>query len=152
MPKALAASQRALLRSALDRLIPAGGGFPGAGDLDDLLDHLDGAAASSPGMRRMFAEGLRQIGIESERRHGRVFEDLDGAAQDAVLRHVEGEHPAFFEALVRHAYQGYYSHPTVVRLLGLEARPPQPLGHACPAFDAAITRSMSQRGALYRSA
>lgn len=103
-------------------------------------------------MRRTFAEGLRQIGIESERRHGRVFEDLDGAAQDAVLRLVEGERPVFFESLVRHVYQGYYSHPAVIRLLGLEARPPQPLGHALPAFDVAITRSMSRRGALYRLA
>ena len=67
-----------------------------------------------------------------------------------MLRHVEGEHRAFFEGLVSHVYQGYYSHPTVIQLLGLEARPPQPLGYTLPPFDAAITRPMSKRGALYQ--
>ena len=143
------ASQGPLIRAVLNRLIPAGGGFPGAGDLD-LLDHLDRAACSSAETRRMFVEGLRQIGVESERRHARGFEDLAAGEQDEVLRHVEGERRAFFEALVSQVYQGYYSHPAVVRLLGLEARPPQPLGHTLPPFDASLTHSIHQRGALYR--
>ena len=99
----------------------------------------------------MFVEGMRRIGVESERRHAKVFEDLAAAEQDAVLRHVESEHRAFFEALVSQVYQGYYSHPAVIQLLGLEVRPPQPLGHALPPFDATLSRSMGQRGALYRA-
>ena len=98
----------------------------------------------------MFVEGIRQVRLESERRHARAFEELAGAEKDAVLRHVEGASPRFFEALVSQVYQGYYSHPTVVRLLGLEVRPPQPLGHTLPPFDPTLMRSMSQRGALYR--
>jgi gluconate 2-dehydrogenase subunit 3-like protein len=151
MARVFPASQRPLIRAVLNRLIPAGGGFPGAADLD-LLDHLDGAACSSSAARRMFVEGMRQIGLESERRHGKGFEDLVAAEQDAVLRHVEAEHRAFFEALVSHVYQGYYSHPAVIQLLGLEARPPQPLGHSLPPFDAAVTGPMSKRRALYRQA
>jgi hypothetical protein len=149
MAKVFPPSKLPSIRSVLNRLIPPGGGCPGAGDLD-LLDHLDRAAAASPATRRMFVEGMQQIGLESERRHARAFEDLATAEQDAVLRHVEGERPAFFEALVSQVYQGYYSHPAVIPLLGLEARPPQPLGHALPAFDATITRAVSQRAALYR--
>ena len=149
MAKVFPASQLPLLRAALNRLIPPGGDFPGAGDLD-LLDDLDRVAASSPAARRMFVEGLRQITSESERRNARAFEDLAPAEQDAVLRNVEGEHRAFFESLVSHVYQAYYSHPTVIQLLGLEAWPPQPLGHALPPFDPAITHSMSKRGAMYR--
>jgi hypothetical protein len=142
------ASQHPLIRAALNRLVPAGDGFPGAGALD-LLDHLDRSASVS-GNRRMFVEGMRQIGLESERRHGKAFEDLSAAEQDAVLGHVESEHRAFFGALVSHVYQGYYSHPAVIRLLGLEARPPQPLGHTIAPFDPGTTRSMSQRSPLYR--
>ncbi len=151
MARVFPASQHPLIRAVLNRLIPAGGGFPGAGDLD-LLDHLDRAAVSSAGTRRMFVEGVRQIGLESERRHAKGFEDLAVAEQDAVLRNIESERRAFFETLVSHVYQGYYSHPTVIQLLGLEGRPPQPLGHALPPFDAAVTHSMSKRGALYRQA
>ena len=149
MARVFAASQHVLIRAVLNRLVPPGDAFPGAGDLD-LLDHLEGAACSSADVRRMFVEGMRQVGFESERRHRRAFEELAAAEQDAVLRHVEGASPRFFDALVSQVYQGYYSHPTVVRLLGLEIRPPQPLGHALPPFDPTLTRSMSQRGALYR--
>jgi hypothetical protein len=149
MAKAFPASQFPLLKAVLNRLIPPGGDFPGAGDLD-LVDHLDRVAAASPVARRMFVEGLRQISFGGVRRNAKAFEDLAPAEQDAVLRNVEGDHRAFFEALVSHVYQAYYSHPTVIRLLGLEARPPQPLGHALPLFDPAITHPMSKRETLYR--
>jgi hypothetical protein len=151
MARVFPASQHPLIRAVLNRLIPAGGGFPGAGDLD-LLEHLDRAACASAATQRVFVEGMRHSAIESERRHGRAFEDLAAAEQDAVLRYVEREHPAFFGALVSHVYQGYYSEPAVIALLGLEARPPQPQGHALSPFDVARARAMGQRGALYRQA
>jgi len=149
MAGAFSVSQIPLLRAALNRIIPPGGDFPGAGDLD-LLDHLDRVACASARARRMFVEGVRLIALESERRHGTSFEDLAPAEQDTVLRHVEAGQRAFFEVFVSEVYQAYYSHPTVVVLLGLEVRPPQPLGHALLPFDAAVTRPPAGRGALYR--
>src|SRR5262245_49008564 len=125
MARVFPASQRPLVRAVLNRLIPSGGEFPAAGDLD-LADHLDRVAASSAATRRMFVEGLRLISVGAERQHAKAFEDLAPAEQDAVLRSVEREHHAFFEALVSHVYQSYYNHPTVIQLLGLEPRPPQP--------------------------
>jgi len=98
----------------------------------------------------MFIEGIRRIAFESEHRHARLFEELSANEQEAVLKRVEGEHRAFFEALVSRVYESYYSHPDVIRLLGLEARPPQPLGHTLPPFDPSITRSISRRAPLYR--
>jgi hypothetical protein len=147
--KAVPVSQVSMLMAVLNRLIPPGGDFPGAGDLD-LLDHLDRVACASPRARRLFVEGVRQIALESEGRHGNPFEGLAAAEQDAVLRHVETGQRTFFKALVSEVYQAYYSHPAIITLLGLEARPPQPLGHALPPFDAAIIRSTGERRALYR--
>ena len=43
--------------------------------------------------------------------------------------HAEQSRPAFFEALVGHVYDGYYSHPTVVARLGLDPSPLHPRGH-----------------------
>jgi len=149
MARAFSDSQTPLLKAVLNRLVPPGGDFPGAGDLD-LLDHLDRVACASPRTRRMFVEGVRQIVLESERRHGRSFEALASGEQDTALRHVEAGQRVFFEALVSHVYQAYYNHATVIALLELEARPPQPLGHPLPPFDAAIMRSTGGRGALYR--
>jgi hypothetical protein len=149
MARTVSDSQVPLLKAAMNRLIPPGGHFPGAGELD-LLDHLDRVACASPAARRTFVEGVRQIALESERRHGQSFEALASGEQDAVLRHVEAGQRAFFEALVSQVYQAYYNHPTVIALLGLEARPPQPLGHALAPFDAAIMRAPGERPALYR--
>jgi hypothetical protein len=149
MARAFSDSQTPLLKAVLNRLVPPGGDFPGAGELD-LLDHLDRVACASPAARRTFVEGVRQIALESERRHGQSFEALASGEQDAVLRQVEADQRVFFEALVSQVYQAYYNHPTIIALLELEARPPQPLGHALPPFDAAIMRSTSGRAALYR--
>ena len=149
MSRAFSDSQVPLLKAALNRLVPPGGDFPGAGDLD-LLDHLGRVACATPSALRMFMEGVRQIALESERRHGQSFEDLASGEQDAVLRQVETGQRAFFEAFVSTVYQAYYNHPAIIALLGLEARPPQPLGHALPLFDAAIIRSAAGRAALYR--
>ena len=149
MPSVFPASQHPMIRAVLNRLVPAGSGFPGAGDLD-LLDHLDRAANASARARRLFVEGFRRIALESERRHGVAFEAMSAPDQDAVLRHLESEHGMFFDALVTHVYLGYYSHPDVITLLGLEARPPQPLGYSLPPFDPTVIRSMRGRGTLYR--
>ena len=149
MARAFSDSQIPLLRAALNRLVPPGGDFPGAGDLD-LQDHLDRVACPSPRARRMFVDGVRLIALESGRRHGTSFEDLAPADQDTVLQHVETNQRAFWDVLVSEVYQAYYSHPTIIVLLGLEVRPPQPLGHALPSFDAAVTRPTAGRGALYR--
>lgn len=149
MPRAFSGFQVPLLKAALNRLVPPGGDFPGAGDLD-LLDHLDRVACTTPSTRRMFVEGVRQIALESERRHGQSFENLASGDQDVVLRQVEAGQGAFFEAFVSTVYQAYYNDSAVIALLGLEARPPQPLGHALPPFDAAIMRSTAGRAAIYR--
>jgi len=149
MAGAFSVTQIQLLKAALNRIIPPGGDFPGAGDLD-ILDHLDRVACASPRARRMFVEGVRLIALESERRHGTPFADLSPGDQDTVLRHVETNQRAFFEAFVSEVYQAYYSHRVIVALLGLEVRPPQPLGHPLPPFDATVTRPPAGRGALYR--
>jgi hypothetical protein len=138
--------QRELVRLVLNRLIPSSGSFPAAGDLG-VADHLDGIAEASPTSRRALLEGFGQI--ERAAGHGDGFAALSPEAQDAVLTDVERRHPAFFEALVLHAYHGYYSHPAVVRLLGI-AGPPQPRGYALEPFDPALVEGVGKRRPLYR--
>ena len=62
-------------------------------------------------------------------RPGSDFLALDAATQERVLRSVEEAEPAFFAALVEHAYRGYYVRPEVHAAIGYATRPPQPLGH-----------------------
>jgi hypothetical protein len=151
MPAFFVASQQTLLSHVLNRLIPATDDFPGAGDLG-VSGYVDTVVGRSTELRRLFAEGLTHIAMASQALQGQEFIALTEDQKDAVLRQVETLHPALFEALVQHTYSGYYSHPTVIRLLGLEVRPPQPRGYHLEPLDFTLLDNVKQRGPLYRQA
>jgi hypothetical protein len=151
MPAFFVASQQTLLSHMLNRLIPATDDFPGAGDLG-VTSYVDTVVGRSVELKRLFAEGLTHIALASQALQGQEFIALADDQKDAVLRQVETLYPVFFEALVQHTYSGYYSHPTVVRLLGLEARPPQPRGYHLEPLDFTLLDNVKQRGPLYRQA
>ena len=65
MAKFLGAEQRALLDAVLDRLIPAEGAMPGAGQ-NGTADYIDGVAGRSARMARLF--GRRDYEASSWRR------------------------------------------------------------------------------------
>jgi hypothetical protein len=142
--------QRALLVAALNRIIPAEGELPGAGDLG-AASVIERRLAPAPVVRRTLLAGLAQIEIAAWQRAERPFVGISAQTQDEVLRAVEQSSPLFFDLLVSHTYQAYYVNPRVLTLLGLEARPPQPLGHTLPPFDPARLARVRQRGRLYRT-
>lgn len=146
--RVLTPSQAELLRLVLNRLVPASGPFPPAGDLG-LVAHLDRVAGAAPDARRILLEGLQRIEMLAGRGRPGGFATLPGDEQDAVLHDVEHQHPAPFEALLQHTFSAYYSHPTVVQLLGVEG-PPQPRGHPVEAFDAGLTENVRRRRPVYR--
>jgi hypothetical protein len=141
------AGRRDLLAAVLDTLIPAGDGYPGAGAV--ALDHVLGVAAASPGVDRLLSGG---IGAVHAAARGVDLAALDAAAREALLRSVEEAQPVFFEALVRHTYEGYYSHPAVVTRLGLDPRPPQPHGHRIEWRETPDLSRVIARGRIYRPA
>jgi hypothetical protein len=151
MPTFFVASQQTLLNDVLNRLIPATDDFPGAGDLG-VASYVDTVVGRSAELKRLFAQGLTHIAMTSQALQGQEFIDLADDRKDTVLRQVETLHPVFFEALVQHTYSGYYSHPTVIRLLGLEARPPQPRGYHLEPLDLTLLDRVKQHGPLYRQA
>jgi hypothetical protein len=143
------AAQRDLLALVLDALVPASGGFPGAGAV--ALDHVLAMAAASADLERLLSHGLRAVEEASGANDAASLASLSGDDRETVLRRVEQSHPEFFEALVRHTYDGYYSHPTVIARLGLDASPPHPRGHRVETVDLADLARVSARGPIYRS-
>ena len=63
---------------------------------------------------------------------------------------VEAEEAKFFDLLVRQTYNGYYIDPRIVKLLGLEARPPQPLGYRVYQGNITLIENVKNRGLAYR--
>ena len=114
---------------------------------------IDRVVAGSPSLTRLFLEGLADIEVASRSDHSEEFGKLSAADQTKVLRRVESENPQFFDALVEHAYKGYYSNPGVLRMRGLEDAPPQPEGFAVgPPFDPELLQNVRKRAKLYRDA
>ena len=143
--------QTALASEVLDQLVPARDGFPGAGELG-VARHLSSVGASKPGLGRLFLDGLGAVESTSRRTHSSAFADLADDRKIEVLRTVEAESPGSFAMLVRHTYAGYYSNPKIIEAMGLEARPPQPLGFELDPFDPSTVEKVRERGKVWRDA
>ena len=150
MTPATPAVRRSVLALVLDALVPPSDGFPGASAV--ALDHVLAVAAASADLERLLADGLAVIEEASRIGDAAGFGSLSIDDRESVLRRVERSHPEFFEALVRHTYDGYYSHPTVLARLGLDASPPHPRGHRVEVVDPPDLARVSARGAIYRPA
>jgi hypothetical protein len=141
-------SQHELVTSILNRIVPSDGKMPGAGEV--ALGYLDRVVGSRNDYRQLFGRGLSQIEIAAQSKHGKDFVELSNDEKDSVLRQVEASETRFFDALVRQTYNGYYTNPQVIGLLGLEARPPQPRGHQLDRGDLSFMENVRKRGIVYR--
>ena len=134
---------RALLRLVLDAIVPAGDGFPSAGDA--AIDHVLNVASASPDVERAIVASLDAVAAESP-----AFASLDGAGREALLRRVEAAHPDAYGEVVRQAYFGYYGHADVVTRLGLEPGPVHPRGHRLEDGGVPDLSRVTSRGPVYR--
>ena len=141
---------RDLLASVLDTLVPPGEGFPESGAL--ALDHVLAMAGASAEAGSLLSEALEAI--EEAARAGDVsgLAGLSVARREDLLRRVERSHPEAFDALVRHTYDGFYSHPATITRLGLEPGPVQPRGHRIESAPFPDLGRVAGRGPIFRRA
>jgi hypothetical protein len=138
------AARRDLLAAVLDSLVPAGDGFP-PGSV--AVEHVLAAAAVSPDVASLLERALAAIDDAPG-----AFARLGADERERVLGRVEERHGAPFDALVRHTYDGYYSHPAVLGRLGLEPGPVQPRGHRIESAALPDLGRVVARGPIYRPA
>jgi hypothetical protein len=142
-------SQEILLKDVINRIVPAEGEFPGAGDLG-VVEYLDRVVAESPALTAFFLPGLAHIEITANRTCGKGFERLSAEERDQVLRQVEQERPNFFSALVQQTYNGYYTNPAIYRMVGPESHDPQPKTGQVRPFDPRLLDDVRKLGRIYR--
>ena len=138
-------SQRNLLTSVLNRVIPPEGQFPGAGDLG-VADFVEAAIGRDIQLRRLFLEGLALVEITVARREGKGSDELSDAARDVALHQVEEEQPKFFEALLVQTYSGYYTNPRVFQLIGYAL----PQVYQPKSFDESLLEKQRERSPFWR--
>ena len=133
-------SQTRALAGVLDTLVPpsADGRLPGAG----ALGLAPGIAGKLGGARSAIAKGLAALDAAARERGAADFASLAGTAREALLRDYDHRDPGFVPGLVFHTYAAYYPHERVMTAIGLEPRPPYPLGYPLeqPDLDALLER------------
>ena len=134
----LTPEQGRLLAAVLNRLVPADGVMPAAGDAG-VAGYIDQALRDAPHLRRPVIDLLDEL-------HGGGFIQLSAAKQDRRLRRLASDRPESFEILLHAAYTGYYSNPGVLTAVGWApagSAPPEP-------FDRTLLDAVRQRGPIYR--
>ena len=148
MTRARLDAKREVLAAVLDTLIPAAEGFPESGAL--ALDHVLAIAAASADTGALLAQALDAIDEGARVGGARGFTAQSVAKREDLLRAVERFHFDAFEALVRHTYDGFYSHPATITRLGLEPGPVQPRGHRIESTQLPDLARVAARGPSYR--
>ena len=142
-------SQRQLLNAVLNRIVPAQGDRPGAGDLG-IAAFVEQAAAKTPGLTRMFNEGLNTILVAASKSQPGGFLAMADAEQDDTLLQVESSSPEFFDQLVQQAYNGYYISAQVFDAIGYD-RSGAPGEGAQPALmDESLLETQRRREPFWR--
>ncbi len=148
LPNALSRERLQLLAGVLDAIIPPGEGddLPGAGELG-LGEALQRKA---PELVPLLVEGLGALEREMANRQVADFGGLAESDKRSMLEGLGSQQPAFLPALLFQVYTTYYQHPRVLAALGLEARPPYPLGYELEGGDLDLLDPVRKRPPLYR--
>ena len=149
MAKFFSSKQKDFIISILNIIIPKSDGFPSAGEIE-VYNHIDNILSDSPYLKRIFIEGLTSIQYESNILFNNDFISLNDSEKNIVLKNIEQIKTDFFNALILHTYNGYYTNNIVLNLLGPHARPPQPLGYDIEEGDLSSLEVVKSRGIIYR--
>ena len=133
----LTVGQKSLLTTVLNRLVPATGSLPSAGNLG-IGDFIDRALSVAPHLRRHI------VGVLAGLPDAATFEQFSDTAAEGLLRRVEEAQPEAFDILVQATYTGYYSNPQVMAALGVDAAA---LEHQFERFDVKLLEEIAQRKA-----
>ena len=144
-------AQRELLSAVLNRIIPSQGQRPGAGDLG-VATFVEKAATGTPGLTRLFNEGLTAIGVAASKGHPGGFLSMPDGAKDETLQELELSNPVFFEQLVQQTYNGYYTNTRIFDEIGYNA-PTTPVPGTRPKLlDESLLEKQRQRAPFWRRA
>ena len=135
----LTREQREQLTRVLNRLVPADGDMPGAGDIG-VGQFIDDLLVEAPHLRRSILDVLAAVpppGAEA------------AAALYDQLRRIEQEQPASFNLLLHATSTGYYNHPQVLDAIGW-VPPDAQVARPEPA-DTTLLDAVRRRGPIYRN-
>jgi len=140
----LSSDEQRMLRAVVGSMIPANSEYdvPGADDERIFAEVLVVANAEASRVR----QGLAQL----DELAGGAFAEQDLTARTAAAERLHECAPAVFMLLVGIAVRCYYRDDRVMESLGMERRPPFPLGFELEQGDWSLLDAVRERGPIYR--
>ena len=137
-----------MLATMVGMIIPASTryGVPSAADEIILSDIIDTARQTADTIR----EGLTALDAAALNEHGASFLSLDHDTRTTIIEKLDESSNRFLEDINRFTLQCYYRDTRVMMSLGMEARPPFPIGYELEQGDWSLLDPVRDRGKIWR--
>src|SRR5665811_2000374 len=110
----LSPAQQRTLAAWADRLVPAGGSWPSAAEVEAHM-YADNCAARSPLLRSMLLRAVELAEREARAAAGRAFAECEEAGRDEILLGIAaGDGGTLFDLVLELVFEGYYRAPRVL--------------------------------------
>lgn len=133
-----------VLAAILDRLIPAVGDLPSAGQMG-LASEVIRLAGQQDRFRGLFVGAMQAFEL-----HNPAFVAMGGDEQDQAISSFEADSPRQFGVLRDIGYIVYYRETAVHKRIGWESRPPQPEGNVMTPWDESVLENIRNRTPFWR--
>jgi len=124
---ALNPHERALLRSAMDEIIPAGDGMPAACEVGSMA-YLDELTVTYPKVANELHGSLSALEALCRRSQHAPFSKLMHGQRVEVLAALEKQDPSAFSSLRQLVYEAYYTRQAVWKRIGYTFYPTEGMG------------------------
>lgn len=148
--QALDATQRKVLRIAMDEIIPAGDGMPAASEVGG-VEYLARIARENPRIKTELQKSCAALAALSRKHYGKEFTSLAHPERVEALKKFEAQPPKQnFVKLRDHVYEAYYTQPKIWKQLGYSFYPTDGPGPRMKPFDPSSLDRVLKMGKLYR--
>lgn len=148
----LSGTDEAVLKTAMDEIIPAGDGMPSASEVGG-VNYLARLMDDEPdGIGKEIRDALTALNELSKQRGGSSFDRLEADDRISVLKNLESSSLHSFTMLRDSVYEAYYTNPKVWRLIGYELFPTDHVGPQMKPFDEKILSTVRNKPKYYREA
>ena len=140
----MASQHSRLLEAIMDRMIPAVGDLPSAGQMG-LIDEIVELAAKQKRFEDLFHSAI--TALESKNPD---FLTSSESVQDENLKTFELNTPEHFNTIRTIVYIVYYKDSRVHKRIGWDGQPPQPQGYEMDPWDESVLENARKREPFWR--
>ena len=140
----MASQHSQLLEAIMDRMIPAVGDLPSAGQMG-LIDEIVELAAKQKRFEDLFDSAIAAFESNSP-----DFLTSSESVQDENLKTFELNTPEHFNTIRTIVYIVYYKDSRVHKRIGWDGQPPQPQGYEMDPWDESVLENARKREPFWR--